>query len=344
MRANSRPKPNSGLKLRRFGGRPARLAQQRNLLAHQARRRQAEHEERDVQHPERRLAHRFLKRQAERFLRGAVLDRRGVAGGRLAQAKRDDRPADEQDQRGQHKQRVPPAVGRDHRADHEHRQQRAAEPDSGIRAAEREAELAIEPRSYRLQITERPKADRRDRHDGPEQVVHEQIRGREVQRRKACGEQRDRREHDAARPEPVDQYALQRRHRDDHVSHDRERERRLHARPAEFLLDRRDVETDREHGDHARPEREPDRRAQSRREFRSVVASEDGLLSSMLVASPRALEIFLVARGHLASYGSAKTKSWLPLPGCSSGVRRANPNARPEPPVLTATYCLPPTE
>jgi len=42
-------------------------------------------------------------------------------------------------------------------------------------------------------------------------------------------------------------------------------------------------------------------------------------------------------------YGRANTNSWLRSPGLSSGVKLTNPSAKPEPPVLAATYCLPPT-
>ena len=133
----------------------------------------------------------------------------------------------------------------------------------------------------------------------------------------------------------------------DHVGDDRERERRL-ARassrtPARSAgCSRLIVSTAITLGPNASPTVEP-----SVVRIPGVVASELGLLvDSMLRCVPPGAvsrsQSPCAMRSRLG-YGSAKTKSWLPLPGCSSGVRRAKPNARPEPPVLTATYCLPST-
>ena len=129
------------LQPRRLVGGPACIAQQRNLLRDEARRRHAEQEEPQVQHPERRLAHRLLEGQPERLAGRRELARRNFGRRRLAQAVGDDGPAHEQHEQRDAEHGMTPAVRGDDRADHEHRQERAADADAGIRAAERQPSL-----------------------------------------------------------------------------------------------------------------------------------------------------------------------------------------------------------
>ena len=224
-RANSRPKPNVVCSACRLGGRPAGVAQERDLLRDEARRRHAEQKEAQVQHPKRGLARRLLECEAEGPAGGGQFARRDVGRGRLAQAVGNDGPAHEQYEERNREHGVAPTVGRDDRADHQHRQKRAADADAGVRAAQRQAELAIEPGRDGLQIAERPEAQAGYGHDRPEQVVDVDVRRREVDGRQAQREQRNRRQHDAPRAEPVDEHALQRRHHHDHVGDERECER-----------------------------------------------------------------------------------------------------------------------
>src|SRR6185503_612205 len=87
--------------------------------------------------------------------------------------------------------------------------------------------------------------------------------------------------------------------------------------------------------------------------------ASDGAVAVCISNSPESEALFTAAvgaawlhgrRGARASrrphrvYGRANTNSWLRSPGLSSGVKLTNPSAKPEPPVLAATYCLPPTE
>ena len=144
---------------------PAGFLQQGNLLAHKTRRRETEQEESNVEYEKSRFTPGFVERQTEGFFRVALLRRRLGRRG-LAQEKVHDRPTDDHDQCCQHKQRVPPTVLRDNRAN-DHRHERTAEADSGIRDAERQAQLAIEPTTHNLQIPQRPEPDCGYGHKGP---------------------------------------------------------------------------------------------------------------------------------------------------------------------------------
>src|SRR5690606_7795006 len=118
--------------------------------------------------------------QAERPAACGQLAHRDVGGGRLTQAVSDDGPAHEQDERGDGDDGLAPSISGNDRTYNEHRQERAADADAGVRAAEREAELSVEPRRDGLQVAEGPEAEARERHDRPPEGIDGNAGGAEL--------------------------------------------------------------------------------------------------------------------------------------------------------------------
>ena len=143
----------------------AGILQQGNLSTHKTRRRESEQEKSNAEYEKSRFTPGFVERHAEGSFRVALLRRHFGRRG-LTQKKIRDWPTDEKDERCEHKKRVPPTVLRDYRGN-DHRHEQTAEADSGIRDAERQAQLAIEPTTHNLQIPQRPEPDCGYGYQGP---------------------------------------------------------------------------------------------------------------------------------------------------------------------------------
>src|SRR5690606_20342207 len=108
-------------------------------------------------------------------------------------------------------------------------------PDTRVGATQGQAQLAIEPGRYRLQVAKRPEAEAGDRHQGPQQVVDIDVVRCEVDGSQAEREQWDGGQYHAPGSETVDEHTLQGRDDHNHVRDDRKGEGDIRAEPAELL-------------------------------------------------------------------------------------------------------------
>lgn len=111
-----------------------------------------------------------------------------------------------------------------------------ANSDTGIGAAQGQAQFTHEPLTYSLQIAQRPQADAQPGNQSPDGVLDRQVVWQPVEGSQGGCKQGDRGEYHITGAEAVNQKTLQGRNQHHHVGHDGSRQGHLYAGPAELLL------------------------------------------------------------------------------------------------------------